>query len=99
MAELSKKTTFLDLNVDCLLKVFDYCSDRDLFSLWRVHNSLRDIVELCIAKKKSQLILLANPASKILEQRYFHSFYGFYYYRKIHTFLSHLSILLFSYLF
>lgn len=61
----------LDLNVDCLLKIFDYCSIEDLETLLTVDESLRSPIEHSIIKKKcSALLMSGSLANPLIAARY-----------------------------
>ncbi|XP_053953759.1 F-box/WD repeat-containing protein 4 [Anastrepha ludens] len=40
-----KQIRITDLNLDCLLRILEYCSEQDLLNLCRVHRTLRNVIE------------------------------------------------------
>lgn len=62
---------FLDLNIDCLLKIFEYCEITDLESMYQVSTSLRSIVRTSIRKKKCRdLLMTGYMANSSIIERY-----------------------------
>ncbi|XP_013119295.2 F-box/WD repeat-containing protein 4 [Stomoxys calcitrans] len=51
---------FLDLNTDCLLKIFSFCCERDLCHLCKVHRFLNEIIENNVFKIKAMDLLMCG---------------------------------------
>lgn len=50
----------LDLNSDCLLKIFGYCDENDLLNLCRAHCMLNSVIENNIFHKQSLDLLMCG---------------------------------------
>lgn len=50
----------LDLNTDCLLKIFSYCDEKDLINLTRAHFVLNNVIEQNIFHKQSLDLLMCG---------------------------------------
>lgn len=51
---------FTDLNIDCLLRIFSFCSESDLFNLCRAHSFLRNVIEMHIFQLHSLDLLMCG---------------------------------------